>query len=1262
MKRLLIILGILAAILLAAKFCAKKRPACRVITVKVDTKVVVTEPNGPTDTIAGIKPRKLGIKLGVTLSVSFTSPGEYTKLVIRSDGQGGTVTNFVGLMGSGNVGIQGRFNPIATSTTMVWCISNLHTGAYLDASGNVWFIGEGDNIPYITGTSVYIGNVDSAGNTVTGGFSMLATGWQAAEDPSAWYAGIRNSDSSLMICGDLLHGLRGVHGDAGVVSSKWVPIPIPGGRKVKSIMGSINLLVLCWDGTVWSLGNSATPQADLGWGTPGFAQSAGSYSSNYDQLNQVQTSSSTFLTHVRMIAGGEDLNWAKDSTGNIYTWTAYGWRVGHSNTIAADQLNYATLMNSKLVGVGLMPAVPDTITVNMATSYALVAGKVYAWGNTEQGTVGNGMQLDYTSTTPPYFNGGGNEDAGIGNLVQFTPVQIAPGISDFITIYNGVYYCYYMEARRADGTFISWGRNKGCAQSVRTKPADSTTGGIQASYPCAWQREWPVKEVNPCLALLVLPSTSPGCANSCRPGSLTGTPCTNYTPGCGTVHAVLTATVSGLKVNLSATTSTTTTTAGYLSVVRFFRQSGPGTVQMGVLDNPVDMTDTVSVSATGTHVFKLIVMEPNGGLDSTTLSVSVTGGVTQTGFYFSTVGMSTTCTAPGTSTSCPVTLFNAEWAAAVPGDTFYLNRGDVFPLDLLLGTSGSAGNPIVLTAYGTGPDPIIGGTLTLSGWTNPSGNLWQTAVIGPAPSLLIINGVLASRSTTPNQGAGYLIPTAMSINSVTDATNAGTLIHVGDTLIGRSSGFTWDRVVVTGIASGVISVSPSFTYSGAGGLGYLRMGDLPDNPGEWRDTNNIIQTYSIGSPAGYSIPRVGIPLTISGNYIKVSGIAVKGGDTAAIILSGDNCNLSGDTILYAMDGIQLSGAVSDTISGNYMAHFGNDGINKMNTSNYNLVITGNTVYDQGMLTGMGTTSNLTQNYCGIIAGDSGTIVKNNFVDSSGYIGIANYGSGFVTDSNYVNIFCWIKSDGAAIYTWMVSPSGAFARRREIKGDYASNGGGPMALNGTTLNNSALASMAYLDNYTQQTDVSNCTGVNINGPVFFDHGPSNSFNYCTAIGSGYADFLAAQVAGGPTITGLVVKHCIFGGTLTGAYTAMVTTPGTNLFTFGVIDSNYLYQRVGGSTPFFTKSSTDGGTSRSFGNWQSNTGYDVHSSFANATLYPQVNSSFALISQLLTGLYQDPQGNRYQWKTSVGPLSALVLLPAGNSYSEMLHQGRIHVLSH
>jgi hypothetical protein len=107
----------------------------------------------------------------------------------------------------------------------------------------------------------------------------------------------------------------------------------------------------------------------------------------------------------------------------------------------------------------------------------------------------------------------------------------------------------------------------------------------------------------------------------------------------------------------------------------------------------------------------------------------------------------------GTSSTAPwSTVAKVNSTSFVAGDHILFKRGNTWRELLSPSSSGEAGNPIVIDAYGSGAAPIISGAdlLPQSAWTLCSGcqsNVWRASV-STQPNLVIFNGVQGNRKTS----------------------------------------------------------------------------------------------------------------------------------------------------------------------------------------------------------------------------------------------------------------------------------------------------------------------------------------------------------------------------------------------------------------------------------------------------------------------------------------------------------------------------------
>lgn len=88
-----------------------------------------------------------------------------------------------------------------------------------------------------------------------------------------------------------------------------------------------------------------------------------------------------------------------------------------------------------------------------------------------------------------------------------------------------------------------------------------------------------------------------------------------------------------------------------------------------------------------------------------------------------------------------------------PGDHIFFKRGDTWRDLLAISSSGVAGNPIVIDAYGSGAAPTFSGAdlIPESAWAQCSGcqsNVWQ-ATVSTEPNIVMFNGATGSAKTSP---------------------------------------------------------------------------------------------------------------------------------------------------------------------------------------------------------------------------------------------------------------------------------------------------------------------------------------------------------------------------------------------------------------------------------------------------------------------------------------------------------------------------------
>src|SRR3989339_1650912 len=96
-------------------------------------------------------------------------------------------------------------------------------------------------------------------------------------------------------------------------------------------------------------------------------------------------------------------------------------------------------------------------------------------------------------------------------------------------------------------------------------------------------------------------------------------------------------------------------------------------------------------------------------------------------YYVSNTGLDTN---NGISESTPwqsISKINATTFS--PGDSILFKKGDTFYGSITVSQSGTVGNPITFSSYGTSNEkPVITGFTTISGWTDEGGGIYSKVI------------------------------------------------------------------------------------------------------------------------------------------------------------------------------------------------------------------------------------------------------------------------------------------------------------------------------------------------------------------------------------------------------------------------------------------------------------------------------------------------------------------------------------------------------
>lgn len=405
------------------------------------------------------------------------------------------------------------------------------------------------------------------------------------------------------------------------------------------------------------------------------------------------------------------------------------------------------------------------------------------------------------------------------------------------------------------------------------------------------------------------------------------------------------------------------------------------------------------------------------------ISFSVKG----TNYYFSSVtGDDGRSSAQAQNPATPwqtLTKLNSFFSSLNPGDSILFKRGEKFYGSIVVNKSGTSMAPIVLSAFGSGADPVITGFTFAGSWYTYATNLWESL---SAVSTLTTCNILSISGNNYAKGripkTGYWTIGSTGGNSIVDGTNlnAGTNDWTGAQVVLRKYRWIMDRYTINSASGSTIN----FTNTGddvQAGWGYFIQNDprLCTAVNEWayNSSNKRLTIYSVVTPPNVMVPTVEEGVFMNGeDYIIFDNLKFEGFNTTGINTDSrtgieiKNCDFSfiGVNAIYAYpnsNGLKVTGSTF-TESNSRGIHAG---------SSSNALISHNNLLNIGNFAGMG--SNGDDSYTGIISNGDDAEVSYNSITNAGYVGIRWDGHGAVIKNNFVNTTNYIKDDGGGIYCY-----------------------------------------------------------------------------------------------------------------------------------------------------------------------------------------------------------------------------------------------------
>jgi parallel beta-helix repeat protein len=614
---------------------------------------------------------------------------------------------------------------------------------------------------------------------------------------------------------------------------------------------------------------------------------------------------------------------------------------------------------------------------------------------------------------------------------------------------------------------------------------------------------------------------------------------------------------------------------------------------------------------------------------------------------------------------------NGYWF--VPDDSILFNRGDTFYGTLTPAWAGSAGHPIVISAYGTGVDPIITGFTTLTSWTNEGGGIYSKTVVASSPEIVTIDGVQYGMGRFPDATWNAIDSRSTDV-SITDADlNSAVTDWTGAEIVIRCNDWEIMRGEITGHTDQTITYTSQFHTTPPVGNGYFIQNDLRTLTayGEWYyDGSKLYMYFGAVDPATKTvkISTVEDLITFAGgvHYITFDNISLKGANGRGMYISQNNyitvqnCDIDFCGITAIWNRVNNHTVITNTT----INHSNEVGIVSASYAD-DITISYCNIYNSGMILGLGKNNTGSQSMTGIVAwqGKNYLLEYNNIINC-GYIGIslgagfeAGMNDGYMVRYNYINNVCSLGDDGAGIYCGLdasTSPNAQILHNIVLNSVGAPGGKYGGGLSGAGI---------YLDDGSDgNTLVHGNTVANISWAGIYIHNSLNITITDNTVFNCLQESIRFQ-ENNPVlheIRDMTMNNNIFfaKGATQATFWGRVEANANQFSLWGTFDNNYYARPIDDNQTFITLVNDWTEVPRTFAQWQSYSSQDVNSqkspiSIADTSLidfYYNSTSSDSVITLPVRMI--DVRGTVYPVRITLPAYGSAVLMPDPNAVGKLM----------